>query len=195
MNLPPDIAEFAWNYDTDDPDLSPDTVIMAILRIGTWDQIEWAFSAFGRDAVVGVIERDYFGPRSLPLSVRRLWGVVFWPDSPPPEDLDPQERWRPTREAFDPAVEVAQRVAAAVAASGLTQAEFASLLGTSQPRLSSYVTGKVVPLSTFLVAAEHLVQSHQNSAYERSSSEARGGPEPPPEAARPPVPAASPRHA
>jgi hypothetical protein len=154
--LPDDIAALLWNYDAADPDLADGVVIMAVLRLGTWEQITWAFTAFGRDAVVGTIERDYFGMRTLPLSVRNFWGVVFWPDSPPPEYGDGRERWRPTRRVFDPAAAVAERMAAAVAATGLTQAQFAALLGTSQSRLSSYITGAVMPSARILVAAEHL---------------------------------------
>ncbi len=154
--LPEDIAALVWNYDTDGADLSDEVVIMAVLRLGTWDQIKWAFRWFGRDVVVGVIESDYFGMRTLPLAVRNFWGCVFWPDSPPPEYADPRAQWRPTRPTFDPARAVASRMAAALDATGLTQREFAALLGTSQSRLSSYITGKVVPSAALLVAAEHL---------------------------------------
>jgi hypothetical protein len=159
MKLLPDVAQLVWNYDTSDPDLSPKVVIMAVLRCGTWDQILWAFAFFGRDSVVAIIEEDYFGDRSLPVSVRTLWGFAFWPDSPPPELADPRERWRPTRTAFDPAQEVADRLASAWKATGLTQADLAALLGTSQSRLSSYLSGNVMPSAKILVAAERLAGS------------------------------------
>lgn len=46
---------------------------------------------------------------------------------------------------------VAGEVAALVRASGLTRAEFASRIGTSASRLSTYTTGKVTPSSSLLV--------------------------------------------
>lgn len=52
--------------------------------------------------------------------------------------------------------EVARRVRALVAASGLTRAAFAEAIGTSAPRLSTYLNGKVAPSSTLLVRMERL---------------------------------------
>lgn len=49
---------------------------------------------------------------------------------------------------------VAARVRAAIAASGLTAGDFASLVGTSASRLSTYATGKVVPSAAMLVRIE-----------------------------------------
>ncbi|MCL2782088.1 MAG: helix-turn-helix transcriptional regulator [Actinomycetia bacterium] len=46
---------------------------------------------------------------------------------------------------------VATQIADAVASSGLSQREFASRIGTSQPRLSSYLAGKVTPSASLLV--------------------------------------------
>lgn len=160
--LPDDVAALVWNYDTADPGISDEVVVMAVLRVGTWDQIKWAFATYGRDFVVGVIERDYFGMRTLPLSVRNFWGCVFWPESPPPEYADPKERWRPTRQPFDPAATVAGRMAAALASTGLSQRQFAALLGTSQARLSSYINGRVMPSAKLLVTAEHLAKRERS---------------------------------
>ena len=50
--------------------------------------------------------------------------------------------------------EVAARVRAAVAGSGLTNAEFAALVGTSASRLSTYLSGKVTPSAALLVRIE-----------------------------------------
>lgn len=47
--------------------------------------------------------------------------------------------------------EVARTVHRLVQASGLSRARFASAVGTSVPRLSTYLTGKVAPSSTLLV--------------------------------------------
>lgn len=60
------------------------------------------------------------------------------------------------------AVEAAEREAVAVeirglvAASGLSQAEFASRLGTSASRLSTYVSGKVTPSAALLLRMRHV---------------------------------------
>jgi predicted XRE-type DNA-binding protein len=164
VTLPADIAELLWSYDADrvDPKANVETVVMAVLRLGTWDQIRWLFSHYGLAAVQQVIEKDYFGARTLPVSIRAFWSNVFWPDSPPPELTDHRERWRPTRQQAmqDSArAEVARRLREAVAASGMSQQSFATLLGTSQPRLSSYLTGKVAPSATLLVRAEQLGRS------------------------------------
>lgn len=50
--------------------------------------------------------------------------------------------------------EVADRVRAAVARSGLTNAQFAELVGTSGSRLSTYASGKVTPSAAMLVRIE-----------------------------------------
>lgn len=54
--------------------------------------------------------------------------------------------------------EVAQELQRALEASGLTRAEFASRLGTSQSRLSTYLSGKVVPAATVLIRARRLAE-------------------------------------
>ncbi|MHB8296744.1 MAG: DUF6922 domain-containing protein [Acidimicrobiales bacterium] len=99
MSLPPEIADLLWNYDARslDPEVSVEVVVLAVLRLGTWEQILWLFGHYGQDRVRGVIAKDCFGTRSLPVSVRAFWANVFWPDAPPPEIEDPMQRWRPTR--------------------------------------------------------------------------------------------------
>lgn len=42
------------------------------------------------------------------------------------------------------------------AGSGVSQASFAAALGTSQPRLSTYITGRVMPSAALLVRAQRL---------------------------------------
>ncbi|MEI6363986.1 MAG: helix-turn-helix transcriptional regulator [Actinomycetes bacterium] len=59
--------------------------------------------------------------------------------------------------------EVAQRVRAAVSASGMTAAHFAELIGTSASRLSTYVSGKVTPSSAMLVRIERVALERQGS--------------------------------
>lgn len=53
--------------------------------------------------------------------------------------------------------EVAAEVRRAIDRSGLSRAEFASRMGTSASRLSTYTTGKVVPAATFMVRMRRLV--------------------------------------
>ena len=161
MILPAAIAELLWSHDPTkvNPETDAKAVVLAVLRLGTIEQIEWLFAQYGTARVKAFIELDYFGDRSLPVSVRNFWGVVFWPDATPPELVDERERWRPTRGRRiedDARSDVQARLQRALVASGFTQSAFASLLGTSQPRLSSYLTGKVVPSATFLVRAEQL---------------------------------------
>ncbi len=50
--------------------------------------------------------------------------------------------------------EVSRRLATLVAESGFTAAEFAARLGTSPSRLSTYLSGKVMPSAALLVRAE-----------------------------------------
>jgi transcriptional regulator with XRE-family HTH domain len=64
-------------------------------------------------------------------------------------------------------------VAALVRASGLTRAEFASRIGTSASRLSTYVTGKVTP------SAALLVRMRDVSERERAGRELLALPPPP----------------
>lgn len=52
--------------------------------------------------------------------------------------------------------EVAKRLQEHVRASGRSRAEFASLLGTSQSRLSTYLNGKVVPSAVLMLRAESI---------------------------------------
>lgn len=60
---------------------------------------------------------------------------------------------RSTAQASERA-ELAQRVRAAIAASGLSAAEFAAQVGTSASRLSTYATGRVTPSAAMLVRIE-----------------------------------------
>jgi hypothetical protein len=70
------------------------------------------------------------------------------------------ERARSEAEHADRA-EVASRTRRAVSSSGLTNAEFARLVGTSAPRLSTYCSGKVTPSAAMLVRIERTAGSLQ----------------------------------
>lgn len=54
---------------------------------------------------------------------------------------------------------VASELKLALAASGLSRGEFAARLGTSQSRLSTYLTGRVVPSATLLVRARRIAEA------------------------------------
>lgn len=55
--------------------------------------------------------------------------------------------------------DVAARIRAAVASSGLSQAEFASRVGTSRSRLSTYASGRVTPSAAMLLRIERAAAS------------------------------------
>jgi DNA-binding transcriptional regulator YiaG len=65
------------------------------------------------------------------------------------------ERARETAEA-DERTEVSTRIREAIARSGMTNARFAELVGTSASRLSTYTSGKVTPSAAMLVRIERL---------------------------------------
>lgn len=64
---------------------------------------------------------------------------------------------------------VAARISELVAASGLTTAEFASRIGTSRTRLSTYRTGRVTPSAALLVRMERLADRVLASASSTGS--------------------------
>jgi DNA-binding transcriptional regulator YiaG len=69
-------------------------------------------------------------------------------------------RARDRREAEERA-HVAAKIRAAVARSGLSRAEFASRIGTSTSRLSTYETGRVTPSAALMVRIYRLVERAQ----------------------------------
>ncbi len=73
------------------------------------------------------------------------------------------ERARAVAEQADRAV-VSERVSAAVSRSGLSNSEFAQLVGTSASRLSTYLSGKVTPSAAMLLRIERFGESpdHDN---------------------------------
>ena len=66
-------------------------------------------------------------------------------------------------------MEVAVRVRDAVVGSGLTNGEFARLVGTSASRLSTYLSGKVTPSAAMLVRIERTARNLQHIS-DRSTS-------------------------
>ncbi len=64
-----------------------------------------------------------------------------------------------TRAELSERAEVARRVAGLLARSGLSRQAFAERLGTSASRLSTYLTGRVVPSAALLVRMERLASS------------------------------------
>jgi DNA-binding transcriptional regulator YiaG len=68
---------------------------------------------------------------------------------------------------------VAAEIAGLVRESGLSRAEFASRIGTSASRLSTYVTGKVTPSAALLVRMRHAAER------ERAGRELLAMPPPP----------------
>lgn len=66
-------------------------------------------------------------------------------------------------------VEVARRMTAAVTMAGLSQAGFAAGIGTSQPRLSTYLTGSVTPSAALLLRAERFASASREHDVEALS--------------------------
>jgi ribosome-binding protein aMBF1 (putative translation factor) len=64
------------------------------------------------------------------------------------------------RQAMEAAerAEVAAEVQRLIHESGLSRQEFASQIGTSASRLSTYATGKVVPSAELLVRMQHVAR-------------------------------------
>lgn len=67
--------------------------------------------------------------------------------------------------------EVARRLQLLVRRSGLTAAQFARRLGTSASRMSTYLTGKVVPSAALLVRAESVAAQAEISPKKESGNE------------------------
>ncbi len=62
--------------------------------------------------------------------------------------------------------QVAARVRAAVDRSGLTKAEFAALVGTSAPRLSTYLNGRVIPSAAMMLRIERTADDAAASKHQ-----------------------------
>ena len=72
------------------------------------------------------------------------------------------ERSRIDADSSDRA-EVAARVREAVAGSGLTNSQFARLVGTSASRLSTYLSGRVTPSAAMLLRIERAARSSRSA--------------------------------
>lgn len=81
------------------------------------------------------------------------------------------ERARTRSDESDRA-DVAARIRAAVERSGLTNAQFAELVGTSASRLSTYLSGKVTPSAALLLRMERAAS--RSPLPDRSGNEVRG---------------------
>jgi transcriptional regulator with XRE-family HTH domain len=62
--------------------------------------------------------------------------------------------------------QVAARVRVAVDRSGLTKAEFAALVGTSAPRLSTYLNGRVIPSAAMMLRIERTADDAAASKHQ-----------------------------
>ena len=60
---------------------------------------------------------------------------------------------------------VADHIRSTIAGTGLTQREFASLVGTSPSRLSTYVTGSVTPSAAMLLRINRMAKRARSSAH------------------------------
>lgn len=78
------------------------------------------------------------------------------------------ERFRERADEADRA-EVVARVQNAVTATGMTQADFVVLIGTSASRLSTYMRGKPMPSAAMLIRIERAAYSPLDLAPDYSS--------------------------
>ena len=74
--------------------------------------------------------------------------------------------------------EVASRVRDAAVRTGLTNGEFARLVGTSASRLSTYRSGKVTPSAAMLLRIERVAENVEHVPGERRRRQAPKGPRP-----------------
>jgi hypothetical protein len=125
------------------------------------------------EALVAVIDRGLVGDwRPIFAELRRSpWGKVARrveqyvsyrePDGVSTLFALAIERARVDAEGKDRA-EVVARVNAAVERSGLTNRDFARLVGTSASRLSTYLNGRVTPSAAMLVRIERAATGSEN---------------------------------
>jgi hypothetical protein len=83
MNLPGSFADLFKNYvfPTIDDQKHAALVIKTVLSRGSWEQIMWLFSRYGKQRIGEVFLEDYSGLRTLPESTRRLWELLFVEES------------------------------------------------------------------------------------------------------------------
>lgn len=125
--------------------------------------------AWGFEGMLAAIDRGYA------VDWRKLIAaLVADPDLRPVfDEAREAAESRATVALLDAALERAQRSPSEVALARLrsayrgtrmTQAELAARLGTSRPRLNSYLTGKVTPAMDVLVAVEEIAEEYRAPA-------------------------------
>jgi DNA-binding transcriptional regulator YiaG len=133
------------------------------------------------EAIVTVIERGTVTDWALLTTAIREdpWGVVArqvesylgysrpWGVAPLLERTILAARQRAEQ---DERAAVASEMRDLLAASGLTTAEFASRIGTSRSRLSTYLNGRVTPSAALLLRMRRLVATLQGGSRGRSRS-------------------------
>lgn len=84
--IPSIIHDLFHNYVPETVDVERDTewVILTVLTSGDWEQIKWAYNAYGKDRLEAVVRKDLEGLRTLPHPVANFWSVVFWGRQLPP---------------------------------------------------------------------------------------------------------------
>lgn len=78
------------------------------------------------------------------------------------------------RAMADERVELVRRISGLLTLSGLTQAAFASRIGTSASRFSTYITGKIVPSATMLMRMERVARRASAEAVVRQPEGSAG---------------------
>jgi len=126
---------------TDDVTTWPYEALVVAIERGLVDDWQPVFAELRRNPWGAVARRvEHIAATTDDVAAGRLFTLAL-------------RRARADAEGADRA-EVATRVRAAIAASGLTASAFADEVGTSASRMSTYATGRVVPSAAMLVRIE-----------------------------------------
>lgn len=95
--IPKIIHNLFHNYipETVDVERDAEWIILTVLTSGDWEQIKWAYNAYGAERLETVVRKDLDGLRMLPHPVANFWSVVFWDRQLPP--FDAKEWWGTNR--------------------------------------------------------------------------------------------------
>lgn len=96
--IPELIRPLFHNYVSESIDAERDWkfVIKTVMQGGTWEQIQWAWTFYGREKFEQVLKEDLEGCQTLARPVANFWSVVLWGKKLPPYQ-SVAERWKPTR--------------------------------------------------------------------------------------------------
>ncbi|MGE5575804.1 MAG: DUF6922 domain-containing protein [Syntrophothermus sp.] len=85
MKLPNSFARLfrSYNFEELDDERQSKLIVKTVLAYGEWEEILWLFRHYGREKIGEIFLEDYYGLRTLPESARRLWELLFVPETSP----------------------------------------------------------------------------------------------------------------